>query len=206
MTVTFGFVTPRHWLRCQRVRPGLAGPVRSTISAHWLKTVAVFAAALLCGQASWRFAELKPEILVMAAEPNGQSVKLPRDDLQEVVRTASLAQTYEFPGEGVLGPERTISTVKIVAGKRLTGETLQRLRTAMFSSRSYEAAGALQKSCPFDPRVGFRFSDAGREAWWLVSATCRTAILVSRNDDWRRVRTLNLTSDAVNDFLQAAAK
>jgi hypothetical protein len=149
-------------------------------------------------------AALLGSLLLWSAGELHAAVKLPRDDLQSVVRAATDAQAFRFPRTGDFLRNRAIATVGMEAGKRITGDVLQRLRDAIFSDQSYDVRSGAVTSCAFYPRLGFRFASGGREAWWLVSDSCAAGILVERNDPWGKARTLNLTAEAVRNFVQWA--
>jgi hypothetical protein len=213
VTAAFDLAAPTAPMDTVPSIPGSSRARRRLRRGGFFTTALVFGAMLACSPVPWPFfpwpfCDFGSNILLRAAERANEPVKLARDDLQRVIAAASVARVYSFPREGELGPERSVATVKPEAGALVSGEALQRLRSAMLSSQSYQGDAGLQNSCPFDPRIGFRFSEGAKEAWWLVSKSCRNAILVGRTDDWRAkgVVTLNLTAAALDGFVQWAGR
>jgi hypothetical protein len=60
----------------------------------------------------------------------------------------------------------------------------------------------LEKSCPFEPAIGFQFATDAGEAWWLVSDYCETGMLVAKADDWRRASAVNIKREALRVFMR----
>jgi hypothetical protein len=124
-------------------------------------------------------------------------------ELVSALYRAQSARSFFFSQSESLGPLRSVENSTKVAGKELGGEALGRLRNLILSSVRNDVPG-LRKSCPFAPSIGFQFSAGDVEAWWLVSNSCETGMLVSKSDDWRRSPLINLRPDALRNFEEIA--
>jgi tetratricopeptide (TPR) repeat protein len=140
--------------------------------------------------------------IVLAAATSDRPVLSSNDKLISVVQGAQASQSFSFPGSGAFGPVRSVQSVKTLAGDEMSGAKLNRLRELMFAPESYVQLPGLQKSCPFEPSIGFRFATDEGEAWWLVSDFCETGMLVAKADDWRRTSPVNLKHEAVRVFIR----
>jgi hypothetical protein len=139
---------------------------------------------------------------VLAAATNDRPVLSSNEKLISVVQAAQSSRPFSFPDSGAFGPARSIQSVKNLAGEKLSGAKLNRLRELMFAPESYVQLPGLQKSCPFEPSIGFQFAADGGEAWWLVSDFCETGMLVGKADDWRRTSPVNIKHEAVRVFIR----
>jgi hypothetical protein len=120
--------------------------------------------------------------------------------LAKAIYEAKSARTFFF-SQSELGPLRSVENSKKVVGRELSGGDLDRLRSLVVFAAKNDLPG-LRKSCPFEPSIGFQFSTGDVEAWWLVSRSCETAILTTKNDDWRRSPLVNITADTLRSFEQ----
>jgi tetratricopeptide (TPR) repeat protein len=140
--------------------------------------------------------------IVLAAATNDSPVLSSNGKLINVVQVAQASQSFSFPDSGAFGPARSVQSVKTLAGEELSGANLNRLRERMFAPESYVQVPGLQKSCPFEPSIGFQFATDEGEAWWLVSDFCETGMLVAKADDWRRTSPVNIRHEAVRAFIR----
>jgi tetratricopeptide (TPR) repeat protein len=140
--------------------------------------------------------------IVLAAATSDRPVLSSNDKLISVVQGAQASQSFSFPGSGAFGPARSVQSVKTLAGDEIAGAKLNRLRELMFAPESYVQLPGLQKSCPFEPSIGFQFATDEGEAWWLVSDFCETGMLVAKADDWRRTSPVNIKHEAVRVFIR----
>jgi hypothetical protein len=92
--------------------------------------------------------------------------------------------------------------MKTLAGEKLSGAKLHRLRDLMFEPDSYVQVPGLQKACSFEPSTGFQFATDGAEVWWLVSDYCETGMLVAKADDWRQTSPVNIKHEAARVFVR----
>jgi hypothetical protein len=122
--------------------------------------------------------------------------------LAKAIYEAKSARTFFF-SQAELGPLRSVENSKKVVGRELSGDDLARLRSLVVFAAKNDVPG-LRKSCPFEPSIGFQFSTGDVEAWWVVSRSCETAMLIAKNDDWRRSPLVNITSDTLRNFEQIA--
>jgi tetratricopeptide (TPR) repeat protein len=144
--------------------------------------------------------------IVLVAATNDRPALSSNDKLISVVQGAQTSRPFYFPETGALGPARSVQNVRTLAGDALSGTKLNRLRELMFSAESYVQVPGLQKSCPFEPSIGFQFATDGGEAWWLVSDYCETGMLVAKSDDWRRTSPVNIKHEAVRVFMRFAGR
>jgi tetratricopeptide (TPR) repeat protein len=147
----------------------------------------------------------EPQI-VLAAATNDRPLLSSNDKLISVVQGARASRSFYFPESGTVGPARSVQSVKTLAGEELSGAKLNRLRDLMFAPESYVQVPGLQKSCPFEPSIGFQFMTEGGEAWWLVSDYCETGMLVAKADDWRRTLPVNIKHGAVRVFMRFSGR
>jgi tetratricopeptide (TPR) repeat protein len=140
--------------------------------------------------------------IVLAAATSDRPVLSSNNKLLSIVHGTEATHSFSFPDSGAFGPARSVQSVKTLAGGELSGAKLNRLRELMFAPESYVQLPGLQKSCPFEPSIGFQFATDEGEAWWLVSDFCETGMLVAKADDWRRTSPLNLKHDAVRVFMR----
>lgn len=108
------------------------------------------------------------------------------------------AEAHVFGASHKLGPERTIAGAEPKRIATLTEEKAAHLRRLIVQLQTYDVGPAIIGSCPFIPDLGFRLV-GGAEVWWLVSfgRGCDAAVLIRRDGDWRRAKTVELTADAV---------
>lgn len=144
--------------------------------------------------------------IVLAAATNDSPIVSSNEKLISVVQSAQSSRPFSFPDSGAFGPARSVQSVKTLAGKELSGTKLNRLRELMFAPESYVQIPGLQKSCPFEPSMGFQFANDGGEAWWLVSDFCETGMLVGKADDWRRSSPVNIKHEAVRVFIHLGGR
>jgi len=140
--------------------------------------------------------------IVLVAATNDRPLISSNDKLIALVQGARTSRSFYFPGSGAFGPARSVQSVKTLAGEELSGAKLNRLRELMFAPESYVQVPGLQKSCSFEPSIGFQFATDGGEAWWLVSDFCETGMLVAKADDWRRTSPVNIKHEAVRVFMR----
>jgi tetratricopeptide (TPR) repeat protein len=140
--------------------------------------------------------------IVLAAATSDRPALSTNNKLISVVQGAQASKSFSFPDSGAFGSTRSVQSVKTLAGDELSGAKLNRLRELMFAPESYVQLPGLQKSCPFEPSIGFQFTTDEGEAWWLVSDFCETGMLVAKADDWRRTSPVNLKHQAVRVFMR----
>jgi tetratricopeptide (TPR) repeat protein len=144
--------------------------------------------------------------IMLAAATSDRPVLSSNDKLISVVQGARASHSFSFPDSGAFGPARSVQSVKTLAGDELSGAKLNRLRELMFAPESYVQLPGLQKSCPFEPSIGFQFATDEGEAWWLVSDFCETGMLVAKADDWRRTSPVNIKHEAVRVFIRFGSR
>lgn len=140
--------------------------------------------------------------IVLAAATNDRPLLSSNDKLTGVVQGARTSRSFYFPESEAVGPARSVQTVKALAGEELSGGKLSRLRDLMFAPESFLQLPGLDKSCAFEPSIGFQFATDRGEAWWLVSDYCETGMLVGKADDWRRVSPVNIKHEAARVFMR----
>jgi tetratricopeptide (TPR) repeat protein len=145
------------------------------------------------------------QIVLAAATSEGPRLSS-NDKLISVVHAAQKSRSFYFPDSGKFGPLRSVQSAKTLPGEEFAGAALNRLRDLMFAPESYVQVPGLQKSCPFEPAIGFRFAADAGEAWWLVSDYCETGMLVAKADDWRRTSPVNIKREALRVFMRFGGK
>lgn len=112
------------------------------------------------------------------------------------------SQVFFFPVDSALGPFRSIDSTAVIPGPGIPGPSMEKLRDFLLSPATYKNDRNIQKSCPFIPSLGFKFSGGIEETWWLMSEYCETAMLVRGNDNWWRASPLTLNFDALRTLDQ----
>jgi hypothetical protein len=123
-------------------------------------------------------------------------------ELTDLVKRAPDVRAYLFT-DHVPSLQRSVQTSTLLQMSFGSADAVARLRRLIFADDTYNptAGVKLDKSCPFVPSYGFEFRDGNNSAWWLVSETCETAILVSREKYWLEgIR--NLKAESVAAFRQ----
>jgi hypothetical protein len=139
-------------------------------------------------------------------QPNLSSpVNLPPLDarLADIVRRAPDVRAYLFT-EHVPDPQRSVQTSALLQKSFNGSDAVARLRRLVFADDTYRSTSGVKidPSCPFVPSFGFEFLDGNNSAWWLVSETCETAILISREAHWPGPGIRNLKPESVAAFRQ----
>lgn len=122
-------------------------------------------------------------------------------ELAGILKRAPEARAYLFT-DRALALRRSVQTSELRRGNLVGVDSMDRLRQLIFAADTYVASSGVIKQCPFAPSFGFEFNDGSGSAWWLVSETCKTAALVSRNEYWSEADTFDLQAEAVEAFRQ----
>jgi hypothetical protein len=118
--------------------------------------------------------------------------------LADIVRRAPDVSAYLFT-ERVPDPQRSVQTSSLLPTSFNNPDAIARLRRLIFADDTYRSSSGVKidPSCPFFPTFGFEFRDSNNSAWWLVSQTCETAILVSPEAHWPGPGIRNLKPESV---------
>lgn len=122
-------------------------------------------------------------------------------ELAGIVKRAPEARAYLFTDRAP-ALRRSVQASELRQGNLVGVDPMGRLRQLIFAADTYLPASDVIKPCPFAPSFGFEFSEGSGSAWWLVSETCRTAALVSRNEYWSEADTFDLQTEAFEAFRQ----
>jgi hypothetical protein len=124
-------------------------------------------------------------------------------ELAELVKRAPDVRAYLFT-ERIPDPQRSVQTSALLQTSFNGSEAAARLRRLIFADDTYRSTPGVKidPSCPFVPNFGFEFRDGNNSAWWLVSETCETAMLVSPEAHWPGPGIRNLKPESITAFRQ----
>jgi hypothetical protein len=116
------------------------------------------------------------------------------------VASSSSAQVYSFPPE--LPLTSTIHETHLRAEGVIGADKLQLLRSYLPRIETPPSLAPIEP-CRFVPTIGIEFA-GGQGAWWLLSARCHDAVLVSADQDWTRIRPIKIEPKIIKEILDLA--
>ncbi|HZP78534.1 MAG TPA: hypothetical protein VFB45_20485 [Pseudolabrys sp.] len=177
-----------------------------TRTAPFSRMTLLCVAGLACSAADAEAWPLKPNVVhplpVITRLAMDTSALAPfPSELAELVRDATEARTFAIARSSPSSPAHSIATATISDFGALSAPSLDKLRKLLLSPESYQPAG-LAVARRFVPTYGFRFSNNGREAWWLIADDGRLAagMLVTKDTEWSRSPTLVIREPARRAF------
>jgi hypothetical protein len=116
--------------------------------------------------------------------------------LSDGVSGSKSARVYSFPDE--LPRSSTIRDTKIALEGEVSGDALNSVRSYLPRIAAPRPVAPIEP-CRFAPTIGIEFS-GNPETWWLLSAPCRAAVLVSANDDWTRAEPFKIDVSIISEI------
>ena len=113
--------------------------------------------------------------------------------LSEGVAGSQSARVYSFPDE--LPRSSTIRDAKLSLEGEVSGDALNAVRSYLPRIAAPRPVAPIEP-CRFAPTIGIEFP-GNPEGWWLLSASCRAAVLVSASDDWTSAKPFRIESNII---------